>query len=139
MRRTTGFTLIEVIVVVVIAGALMAVAIPALSEQRRSSVDNQMKSDLRAVASRMETYFSDMNQYPSTLTVSGTTVTLPGGYTAKVGSGSTVSLTTPARSGSVNTFCLVASRTSGAGQGSQNWVWISDRGGLQGRGVTTCS
>jgi len=138
MHRVAGFTLVELVVVVALAGVLTAVAVPALSAERRRTADRQMQADLRAVATRLETYFSDMNSYPSTLSQVGTTLTLPGGYTVNLSQGSAVSLTTPARSGSVDTFCLVATRTSGAVQGSQNWVWISDRGGQQPTGVSGC-
>ena len=137
--RSAGFTLVELLVVISITGILSAIAIPALGTQRRKAVDSQMKSDLRAVAGRMEIYFADMNSYPTTLTMSGSTATLPGGYVTKLSSGDTVSVTTPARVGSLNTFCLVMSRTSGASAGTQNWVWINDKGGEQGAGVVVCS
>ncbi len=137
--RTGGFTLVELLVVISIIGVLTAIAIPALETQRRKSVDSQMKSDLRAVAGKMETYFDDFNSYPTTVTVSGSTATLPGGYVTKLATGDTVSVTTPARTGSLNTFCLIMSRTSGSSPGTQNWVWINDKSGLQGAGVVACS
>ncbi|GLY16839.1 hypothetical protein Kisp01_38540 [Kineosporia sp. NBRC 101677] len=137
--RTAGFTLVELLVVMVMAGILAAIAIPAVAGQRRRAVDGDMKSDLRAVAARMETYFADLNSYPTTITISGNNAVLPGGYTTRLSAGTTMSVTTPARANSILTYCLVASRKSGASPGTQNWVWINDKGGLQSSGVVTCS
>ena len=118
---------------------LTAIAIPALAAERRKAVDAQMKSDLRAVAGRMETYFADFNSYPTTVTMSGSTAALLGGYVTKLNTGDTISVTTPARTGSRNTFCLIISRTAGSSAATQNWVWINDKGGQQGLGVVACA
>jgi type IV pilus assembly protein PilA len=138
-RSEQGFTLVELLVVMVIIGVLAAISIPVFLSQRKKAVDSSMKSDLRTVAVQMETYFTDNSSYPTSITMSGTTATLATGFSVNLSSGDLVSVTTPARSGSVNTYCLIMSRTSGAMAGSQNWVYISDKGGLQPLGTTSCS
>lgn len=51
----SGFTLIEILVVVLIIGILSAIAIPVFLNQRRQALDAQLKSDMKTVAAWMET------------------------------------------------------------------------------------
>ena len=142
-----GFTLIELLVVMIIIGILAAIAIPVFLNQRKKAVDSSMKSDLRTVATEMETVFSDNNVYPtvSTATTGGvqvaTLTTTPPASTDTVNlSNGNVIVTTalnPLRAGA---YCLVASRATNATASSQSaWVYISDKGGLQPSGTTACS
>src|ERR1700759_4945395 len=137
--RDAGFTLIELLVVMIIIGILAAISIPVFLNQRKKAVDASMKSDLRTVAISIETYYTDNNAYPASITVSGNSVTITTGMTVGLSQGDTVSYQTPARTGATNTFCVIASRTAGSSSGSQNWVYISDKGGLQPAGTTACS
>ncbi len=132
--RTAGFTLVELLVVMVMAGILAAIAIPAVAGQRRRAVDGDMKSDLRAVAARMETYFADLNSYPTTITISGNNAVLPGGYTTRLSAGTTMSVTTPARANSILTYCLVASRKSGASPGTRTGCGSTTRAACRAAG-----
>lgn len=58
-RRDLGFTLIEILVVVVIIGVLAAIAIPVFLNQRKKAVDAELKSDMRNVAMSVETLVDD--------------------------------------------------------------------------------
>lgn len=51
-----GFTLVELLVVILIIGILSAIAIPAFLNQRKEAADAQVKSDMRTVAIYMETW-----------------------------------------------------------------------------------
>jgi len=61
--KQKGFTLIELLIVVAIIAILAAIAIPNfLAAQTRSKVSRTM-SDIRSVATAMESYFVDNNEY----------------------------------------------------------------------------
>ena len=58
-----GFSLIELLIVVVIIGILAAIAIPKFANTKEKAYIAQMKSDLKNLASAQESYFSDRNTY----------------------------------------------------------------------------
>lgn len=57
-----GFTLVEIIVVVLIIGVLAAIAIPMFLNQRKSAIDATAKSDMRnAITSAQQFYNKNPN------------------------------------------------------------------------------
>lgn len=66
MKRshTSGFTLVEIMVVVVIVGLLTALAIPALARARESSQNARLASDLRMYGGLVETFSLQTGVYP---------------------------------------------------------------------------
>ena len=85
-----GFTLIEILIVVVIIGILAAIAIPKFASTKEKSYLAVMKSDLRNLAVAEETYSADNNTYyagavPSAALIynpsSGVSVTITEGTT----------------------------------------------------------
>lgn len=59
-----GFTLIELLVVVVILGIVAVVLIPRVLGRTDEARDNAAKSDVRAMKSVLETYYSDNGALP---------------------------------------------------------------------------
>lgn len=62
-RSDRGFTLIELMIVVVIVGVLAAIAIPNYSKHVRKGRRVDAKSAVLDVAARQEKYFATHNQY----------------------------------------------------------------------------
>jgi type IV pilus assembly protein PilA len=63
--RDAGFTLIELLVVVVIIGILAAIAIPVFLNQRNAARNASVESDIRNIATVMETYYTQNDAYPT--------------------------------------------------------------------------
>jgi type IV pilus assembly protein PilA len=55
-RSAKGFTLVEIMIVVVIIGLLAAMAIPAFKKVRENSVNGALKNDARQLASAAQQY-----------------------------------------------------------------------------------
>ncbi|HEX4634016.1 MAG TPA: prepilin-type N-terminal cleavage/methylation domain-containing protein [Gemmatimonadales bacterium] len=67
MRPRRGFTLIELMIVIVIIGILATMAILNYTTSKQKSYEAQMKSDLRNLATAEEAYFYDSASYTSSL------------------------------------------------------------------------
>ena len=64
----SGFTLIELMIVVAIIGILAAIAIPKFAQLIRKSSEGASKGNLGALRSALSIYYGDMEgQYPSDL------------------------------------------------------------------------
>jgi len=101
MNNKKGFTLVEIMIVVVIIGLLAAMAIPAFQRVRARSIEGTMDNDARQLSSAANQYFMDEGLSTVALTdlvgtetnkfipALGTGITSSGTFTA----GSTFTLT----------------------------------------------
>jgi len=65
-KKSSGFTLIEVMVVIVILGILAAVVVPRVMDRPDTARITKAKQDIRALESALELYRLDNFNYPST-------------------------------------------------------------------------
>lgn len=63
-RRSRGFTLLELIVVIGIVALLAAILIPAISRARTSAGLSAAKAQMQSLQTALETYYSDHRMYP---------------------------------------------------------------------------
>lgn len=100
---SSGFTLVELLVVVAIISILAAIAIPQFTAYRVHSIDTQMKSDLKNAAVAMESYYAEYKTYPTAV----------GDITA-VGFRQTDGVTLEITLISPSTYTLTASKANGS-------------------------
>jgi type IV pilus assembly protein PilA len=139
-----GFTLIELLVVMIIIGILAAIAIPVFLNQRKKAVDASTKSDLRTIATEMETAFADAQAYPMVtanvapavvVAVGSTNITVSSGneITAVPLTSATTSLTASVANwalGTVTGFCLTGKNAKGSDP-ANGYYYNSLAGGLK--------
>ncbi|MHB8348681.1 MAG: type II secretion system major pseudopilin GspG [Acidiferrobacterales bacterium] len=65
-REHSGFTLIEVLVVMVILGILAAIIVPRIMDRPEQARVVAAKNDVRAIVSALDLYRLDNGTYPST-------------------------------------------------------------------------
>ena len=99
----SGFTLLELIVVVAVLGILAAIAIQQFQLHRARAVDASMRSDLKNAALAMESYYGEFLLYPST-----EASILLVGYRKTSGVSLAINVPTP------STFTISASRPHGS-------------------------
>lgn len=62
--RRQGFTLIELMIVMVIMGILAAIGVTAFMSSQTKARDSQRKGNLKAIAGALELYYNDKGSYP---------------------------------------------------------------------------
>ncbi len=77
-RSTSGFTLLELLIAIVVIGILASVAFTGLNGYRERAYHAAVKSDLRNALTVEEGYFADNGSYVAFSATDGATATPPG-------------------------------------------------------------
>lgn len=72
--RDNGFSLIELMVVVLIIGVLAVIAIPNFLGQRSKAIQSELKTTMGAILTAEKSYFADRNAYTDNLNLVGLTM-----------------------------------------------------------------
>ncbi|MDR2252716.1 MAG: prepilin-type N-terminal cleavage/methylation domain-containing protein [Bifidobacteriaceae bacterium] len=112
-EKDQGFSLVELLIVVIIMGILAAIAIPLFMQQRAKAEDSAAKSDLRNLANEVSTFWADSP------TGSSIAITIDAGKYKVVASpaGGTAETSTMAKSKNITAVNV----TPGTGQTRENW------------------
>lgn len=116
-KEDKGFTLVELLVVIVIIGILIAIAIPAFLKFRQNGWESQVKSDLRNAATAAEAFSISNNGSYTGMTKTNLT---DNGYNES----NDVTLTVAAAT--QNAYTLTA--VSDSWTGSPTWTYDSATG-----------
>ena len=65
MERRQGFTLIELMIVVVLVGLLASIAIPRFRNIRENAYDAKAIAEIKYLTVEVEAYFADNGAYPA--------------------------------------------------------------------------
>jgi prepilin-type N-terminal cleavage/methylation domain-containing protein len=103
LRNSKGFTLIELMIVVVIIGILAAIAIPKFSNVSKSAKDSEADGILKQAYSLQESYYQKYDSYANSSTNLGLV-----GWQDQTGKYFTITV----KGGATNTFCVQATPTA---------------------------
>ena len=112
MRDSRGFTLIEVLVVIVIVGVVAGIAISQYANYRARSFDGKVAAAVRGVATSEEAYYATKQSYAADVD-----------DLADMATGDVVIAITPGNSGTLATSFRVVGSHPGA---ARSFTWISD-------------
>ena len=123
--KKSGFTLIELMIVVAIIGILAAIAIPKFAELIRKSGEGASKGNLGSIRSSLSIYYGDMEgQYPAQ--IAGLTVA--GKYLATIPLAKTPSYHSDSSAETDGSMATI--QTDGGGWGYNNVVGDTNMGNM---------
>jgi general secretion pathway protein G len=134
-RRQSGFTLLEVMVVIVILGILASLVVPNLMGNKEKADQQKAVSDIVALENALDMYKLDNNRYPTTEQGLDALVTKPsidpaprsyrdGGYIKRLPQdpwGNPYQLLSPGQFGKIDIFSMGLDGEAGTDDDIGNW------------------
>lgn len=65
MNKKSGFTLVELLIVIVIIGILASIGLGSFNTAQMKSRDSKRKTNLQQIANALEIYYNDKGKYPA--------------------------------------------------------------------------
>lgn len=122
-RRTSGFTIVEVLVVVVVLGILVTFVTVFFNGIQEQSRDDKRANDMKVIASALQKYYDANGQYPLSCNFSGspTCATLTSNFQTSVGSAPVSTIGSSTTSANLQTLLPTVSTAFGdPSRGSSN-------------------
>jgi prepilin-type N-terminal cleavage/methylation domain-containing protein len=102
-RKQSGFTIVELLIVIVVIGILAAIVITTFTGVQKKARDSDRKADIQAIYSQTEVYFAQNSKYPTLANINDgafrsanmkglqdDAITAPGGTVGLVASGAAI-------------------------------------------------
>ena len=124
IRTDSGFTLLELLVVIAVVGMLAAIAVPQFAAYRRRGFDTDVKSNIANATIAEEAYYTQIQTYTSSLAD-----LVSWGFKQSAG----VNI---AATGTATTFIISAGATVGCSANTGVWSFASSAGVITG---VTCN
>jgi type IV pilus assembly protein PilE len=131
MRRTSGFTLIELMIAILVMGILTAIALPSYRDYVTRGKITEATSNLADMRVKMEQYFQDKRTYVGAC-VDGTAAPLPTAANSKY-----FDLTCPADTLTATAFIVKAAGKPAAGM--DGFVYTVNESNVQATTITAGS
>lgn len=64
-RKESGFTIVELLIVIVVIGILAALVVTTFSGVQKKARNTERQTDIKAIHGQLEAYFSQNNKYPT--------------------------------------------------------------------------
>ena len=122
MKKNRGFTLIEMLVVMVVIGILAAIAIPSYQSQLRRGTRASAQAIMADMANKEQFYLQSQRQYTTDYTQLGISA-LP----QEVSSFYTINITVNSTATPM-TFAIKADPVSGTRQAADGWIQLDSTG-----------
>ncbi len=73
-RKQSGFTIVELLIVIVVIGILAALVVTTFAGIQRKARNTERETDIKAIHGQLEAYFAQNNSYPALAEVNSTTL-----------------------------------------------------------------
>ena len=81
-RKETGFTIVELLIVIIVIGILAALVLVTFTGVQQKARNTERTTDVKAIASHLEVYYANQGYYPDSASLTDTTANAVTGFIA---------------------------------------------------------